>query len=106
MKLRLVRMSGMPVSPENLAAYNAEFKTAYDAILAEHGNDMLTVHQKLKELDEVLQKKWQTIKTSTVPKSAKAWHKLLEAYDAPVMLAKSSENPKELVLVIMDEALA
>lgn len=106
MKLKLVRMSGLPVSEENLAAYNEEFKAAYDIILAENGNDMLVVHQKLQELDANLQQKFQRIETSEVPKSAKGWHKLLEAYETPIMLAKSSENPKELVLVIMDEPLA
>lgn len=106
MKLRLVRMSGRPVSPENLAEYEAEFKKEYDKILEQHGQDMLTVHQELLKLDEVLQNKWQRIESNDIPKSKKGWVKLLETYDAPIMLAKSAENVDELLLVIMDEPLA
>jgi hypothetical protein len=106
MKLRLARMSGRPVSAENLAAYEAEFKERYDKILEAHGNDMLTVHQELLKLDQELQGKWQRIEVEALPKSGKGWHELLEKFDAPVMLAKSSENVGELVLVIMDEPLA
>lgn len=106
MKLRLARMSGRPVSAENLAQYETEFKARYDQILEQHGQDMLTVHQELLKLDEELQGKWQRIEVEALPKSAKAWHELLEKFDAPVMLAKSSENVKELILVIMDEPIA
>jgi hypothetical protein len=106
MKLRLARMSGRPVSAENLASYESEFKERYDTILAQHGQDMMTVHQELLKLDEELQGKWQRIEMEDLPKSRKGWHELLEKFDAPVMLAKSSENVEELVLVIMDEPIA
>lgn len=106
MKLRLARMSGRPVSVENLAQYESEFKIRYDEILAQHGQDMLTVHQELRKLDEELQGKWQRIEVEALPKSGKAWLELLKKFEAPVMLAKSSENVDELVLVIMDEPLA
>lgn len=98
-------MSGLPVSAENLKSYMSEFQARYDQITAEFGQDMLIVHQKLQELDAELQTKYQRVETEGMPKSAKGWHKLLEAFDCPVMVAKSSENPKELVLVIMDEPL-
>ena len=106
MKLRLVRMSGKPVSMENLAAYTAEFKEKYDLILEKHGKDMLSVHQEVLKLDEELSNKWRKIEVESLPKSGKGWHELLEKVGAPIMLAKSSENVEELVLVIMDEPIA
>jgi hypothetical protein len=105
MRLRTIRFTGLPVAPENLKAYDEEFKTAYDAIVEKHGNDMLTVHQELLKLDEELAKKWASIESSDMPKSAKAWKKMIEKFGAPIMIANSSDNPDELVLVIVDRQL-
>lgn len=106
MKLRLIRYSGLPVSKENLAQYDAEFKAAYDKIQEEHGQDMLAVHTALQELDKQLSSKWSSIEAASIPKSAKAWKNLLAEYDCPIMLARSQENPEELVFVIMDMPFA
>lgn len=105
MKLRITRFSGLPVDPETLKAYEAEFATNYDAIVAEHAQDMLTVHEKLKELDGVLQQKYGNILDEELPKSKRAWLNLLAKFDAPIMLARSSENPNELLFVVMDQPL-
>lgn len=105
MKLRLARMSGKPVSAANLEAYTLEFKSRYDAILETHGKDMLTVHQEVLKLDEELTGKWRQIEVESLPKSAKAWRELITKFESPLMLALSSENPDELVLVIMDEPI-
>lgn len=106
MKLRLARMSGKPVSQENLEAYTMEFKEKYDKILEIHGKDMLSVHQEVLKLDQELHSKWQNIEVEQLPKSARAWRDLITKFGSPLMLALSSENPDELVLVIMDEPLA
>ena len=71
MKLRLVRMSGKPVSMENLEAYTLEFKAKYDKILEQHGNDMLTVHQEVLKLDEELSTKWKRIESEELPNRLK-----------------------------------
>lgn len=105
MKLRTIRYSGLPVAPENLAAYDAEFKAEYDKIHAEHAPDMLKVHEKLKELDAALTAKWNSIELRELPKSRKGWLEFLGQFDCPIMLARSSENLEELVLVIMDQPL-
>lgn len=105
MKLRTIRFSGLPVSPENLKQYNEEWKSAYDAILEQHGQDMLTVHQKVEQLEKDLQAKYVQIESNKLPASKKAWVKLLESFDAPIMLARSSEDPNELLLVVMDQPL-
>lgn len=106
MKLRTVRFSGLPVSQDNLEAYNAEFQQRYDKIMETCGNDMLKVHEELQKLDAELQQKFQQIESFELPKSAKGWQKLLESFDAPIMLAKSSEGKNELVFVIMDQPLS
>lgn len=108
MNLRLVRMSGLPVSEENLAAYNEEFKSSYDAIMEQHSPDMLKVHEALQALDKELQGKWQRIESNSLPKSAKGWRALIEKFQAPIMIAVSAEENAEgtLVLVIMDQPLA
>jgi len=106
MKLRIQRFSGMPVSMENLAAYDTEFKARYDDILAQYSPDMLEVHKRLQELDNELQAKWNQIESEPLPKSTRAWQKLVQKYEAPVMLAQNAENAKELLLIIMDRPLA
>lgn len=106
MKLKTQRMSGRPVSQENLQQYVQEWQSAYDAIIAEHGSDMLTVHQKVLQLEQDLNSKWQAVESTEVPKSAKAWKKLIEHYGAPVLLAMSAETEGELLLVIMDQPFA
>jgi len=106
MKLRIQRFSGMPVAMENLAAYDTEFKARYDDIMAKYSPDMLEVHKHLQELDAELQAKWNQIESEPVPKSAKGWQRLIAKYQAPVMLAQSAENSKELLLIIMDQPLA
>lgn len=104
-KPKIVRMSGLPVSKANLEAYHADFKAGYDKLEAEAGLDMLKLHEGLKALDVDLTTKYERTDEQELPKSAKAWHKLINDYDCPIMIAKSQDNPKELVVVIMDEPL-
>jgi Skp family chaperone for outer membrane proteins len=106
MKLRVVRFSGMPVQPEALDAFNTEFKQEYDKLQEVHGNDMLEMHKGIQAMEAELQKKYSNIVAEKLPASKKAWLELLGKFDAPVMLARSSENTKELILVIMDQPLA
>lgn len=106
MRLRTVRYSGAPVAPENLQAYDEAFKAGYDAIVAEHGQDMLTVHTKVQALEADLLAKFDNVERQQLPTTAKAWRALLDVYGAPVMVARSSENPNELVLVIVDIQLS
>jgi len=103
--VRIIRFSSMPVDPENLQKYNDEWKSGFDAIEAKFKPDMLVVHQEAEKLEQALQEKYVQIALATLPKSQKQWVELLNKFDAPIMIAKSSENPKELVLVIMDQQL-
>ena len=106
MKLRTVRFSGLPVSKANLEAYDAEFKAAYDQISAEHGQDMLKMHEEILKVESALQAKYTQIEKFQMPTSAKQWKAIIDACEAPIMIARSLDNPNEIVLVIMDRPLA
>lgn len=99
------RMSGNPVLMDQLDAYKAEFQSRYDQIQAEVGLDMQKFHECLIKLDEELNKKYSLKEEFPLPKSQKAWHELITKFECPVMLAKSAENPKQLIMVLMDRGL-
>lgn len=103
MKIKLQRFSGRPVLLENLDKYEAEFKQEFDKIAAEAGTDMLKMHEELAKLDERLKPKYNVVEAIELPTSRKAWKKLMETYECPLMIAKSSEPPFELVVVLVDE---
>ncbi|MBK9292813.1 MAG: hypothetical protein IPM52_14490 [Bacteroidetes bacterium] len=102
MKLKIFRMSGLPVQPEALEQYKAEFTSGFDAAKAECGNDMLALQGKLQTLEDALVAKYSVVGEVELPKTGKAWRELLQAYSAPVMVAQSSQNTDEYVLVIVD----
>jgi hypothetical protein len=104
-KLIAQRFSGRPVMPDQLAAYESEFKTAFDKIQAEVGLDMLEMHKRLQALDAELLPKYTPKELMELPKSQRAWHKLIMQFECPVLVAKSSENPDTLVLVLMDQPI-
>jgi 16S rRNA C967 or C1407 C5-methylase (RsmB/RsmF family) len=106
MKLRTIRFSGLPVKPENLKAYNEEWQTRYDETLAKYSPDMLTIHKELEKLEAELQAKFVQIEANKLPTSRKGWMELINNFEAPIMLARSSEDTNELVLVVMDRPLA
>lgn len=103
MKLQIMRATGAPITLKNIEAYDLEFKARYDVILSECGSDMPTVQVMVQALQDELQQKYEIIGDEILPKSAKAWHELITKYGAPLMLAQSAENPKEMVMVIMDQ---
>lgn len=98
-------MSGLPVQLEDLETFKQEWKTEFDRLQKVHGNDMLSLQKDLAALDESLRSKYKIVDTIELPKSLRAWTTLLKKYEAPVMLAQSSENIKEFLLIIMDEGL-
>lgn len=104
-KLNIVRFSGAPVEPEAFKLFDAEYKAEFDKLQELHAQDMLKFHEELKKLDEQLAAKYANIFTEELPTSQKSWRELTEKYDAPIMLARSSEDPKKLILVVMDMPL-
>ena len=100
--MKIIRMSGEPVLLELKDAYKAEFQARFDIIEAEHKLDMLMFHQALIDLDAELKPKYSLIEERPMPKSARQWQKLVFEFEAPIMVANSAENKKELLLIIMD----
>ena len=106
MKLKIFRTSNLPLDVYDLQAQKAEWTAGYDKLAEECGSDMHTLQQKCEELANELQKKYNLVGEQEVPKTRKQWAALIEKYQAPILIANSADNPKELVLAIMDQPLA
>lgn len=104
--MKLMRFSGRPVLLENLEAFEAEFKQEFDKIAANVGADMPAFADQLKVLDESLKLKYRFTEDLGMPKSAKAWSKLMDHYGCPIMFARSAEKSTEIVAVLMDEGVS
>jgi len=100
--IQIARYSGLPVAPEHVEAYKVEFQAAYDKLQESCGADMLKMHEELEKLDKELAIKWQRILTTLPPRSEKAWKKMVDHYGCPIMIARSQDNPEQLVFVLMD----
>lgn len=103
--MKVMRMSGRPVSLEQFNAYDAEFKARFDLIQAEVGNDMLAFQKKLIELDEELKPKYTVVEEWPLPQTAEEFNAIITAYETPIMVAKSAEAGNEIVMVLMDEQI-
>lgn len=102
MKIQIMRMSTLPVELEALEAYKAEWTVGFDAAKAKHGNDMLSLQADLQALETELLSRYSATGQVDLPKTAKAWKALMASFDAPIMIARSSEGKNEMVLVIVD----
>lgn len=100
--ISLFRFSGSPVRAADIEAHATEFKEKYLAIEKRLHPDMLSIQKEVQAMEDELAKKFDLTIQVPFPKSKKQWRQLCESYEAPLMLARSSLNPKELVLVIMD----
>lgn len=103
--MRIMRMSGLPVQLKDLEAHKAEFMVRFDEAKEKAGNDMLALQGLVATFEAELNAKYSLTGHVELPKSASAWKKLMGSFEAPVMLAQSSENTKELVLVIVDQPI-
>lgn len=108
-KIRVMRQSKLPVTLENLDKYRAEWKERYDALYDEHKEnhgmaqkDLPILGEKLEKLEKEMIEKYPIIEEWDWIRSKKKWNKLVSEY-GPIALATSSENPKEIVYVIMDQ---
>lgn len=118
MRLRIQRMSGLPVDPDCVKLFQEEFQVGYDAALSKNANglnedgtinfkavDMLGVQEDVAKLDAALRLKYKVEGEVEFPKNAKQWNALIEQYQSPLLIANSSENPNELVMVIFDQPI-
>lgn len=115
MKLKMQRLSGEVM---DLPAYMTEFALAYDEILAKHlpgvsaenrnaafaglnEAEKVAVSDELTAVETVIRAKHGLFKEVTLPSNRANWLKLINT-EGPIMVAQSSANPEELVLIVID----
>lgn len=105
--MKVMRMSGRPVSLEQFTAYDNEFKARFDLIQAEVGQDMLAFQAKLIELDDELKPKYNLVEDWALPTTVEDLNAIITAYETPVMFAKSAEDGSnnEVVMILMDQQI-
>lgn len=103
--ISLFRFSGSPVSAADIEAHAAEFKARYLEIEKRLHPDMLSIQKEVQAMENELATKYDLTIKVPFPKSQKAWRELSKKYEAPLLVARSADNPKELVLVIMDNPI-
>jgi len=109
MKVTLVRASGRPVNIDNIQAYEQEFRTQYDKVLAHVGVNEQSImnedtgtriNKLLNRIQKILLKKYPVQEEVQLPKSQRAWSKLV-AQVGPVAVATRLDKAG-VALVIMD----
>lgn len=103
--MKAIRYSGLPVKLEHLESYKQEWTAQFDELKAKHGNDMLSLQSDLAAVELELNKKYSVTEEWGFLKSKKAVQAKMAEHGCPILIAQSSENPKELVYVIMDSGL-
>jgi uncharacterized protein with HEPN domain len=108
-KIKIMRQSKLPVTLKNLEDYKSDWKVSYDKLYDEHKKkygmsqkDLPILGEKLEKLEKEMIEKYPVIEEWDWIKSKKKWNKLVTEY-GPIAIATSSEDPKEIVYVIMDQ---
>ncbi len=111
----LIRQSGRPASEEKAAAFEADWKLAYDkceakadAVFAKTTGKltltprMIVLQRLCRYVERALTLKHGSEDFVAMPQSALAWNKLITSYgDTPILVAKRTD--KGLVLILMDQ---
>lgn len=104
--IKAMRYSGLPVNMASMTAYQTEWTAAFDDLKHKHGNDMLSLQADLAKVEEDLRTKYQVTEIWELLKTKKAIKTKMLEYGCPILIAQSSENPDELVYVLMDSGLS
>ena len=103
--MKAIRYSGLPVNLENLKAWQSEWTLAFDELKLKHGSNMLDLQTDLAVVEKELAKKYPTSEDWSFVKTQKAMKLKIEEVQAPILIAKSSDNSNEILYVIMDQGL-
>lgn len=112
MKIQVLRQSGEPVNESDRAAYTAEWQKFYDKAderARKRHNEgpasesyHLLMQRFLNYGERQLIRKYNGAVEVELPKTARAWTKLIESFqDTPVILARRQDGGK-LILIIAD----
>jgi hypothetical protein len=102
MKVKMFRLSGNPVRPEQAEAFRQEWQSGFDEISERLGRYGEATNKALDDLEAFLHQKYNdlTIIDQEMPKTKKDWVALLSDY-GNVMVSTHVETG-ELVLVVAD----
>ena len=99
----IIKQSGNPVDESEAKKFLDEWKEGFDKLFDAKG-DMAIVSEKAKAFEEELLKKYKVEKQVNLPKSMKAWKKLLDDHKSGIMVDQHSKTG-ELMFVILDQGL-
>jgi hypothetical protein len=104
-KVKVMRYSGLPVDLQNMKAYQEEWEREFDRLKDLHTPDMLSLQSALATLENELKVKWKLIEEWPYLNNIAAIKKKIEEYQCPIMVAKSADNPEEIVYVLVDQII-
>ena len=99
----IIKQSGNPVDEGDAKEFLDEWKEGFDRLF-EAGGDMADVTKKAKAYEEELIKKYDMEKSVELPKSLKAWKRLLEEHHSSIMVDVHHKTG-DLMFVILDQGL-
>ena len=99
----IIKQSGNPVDEGDAKKFLDEWKEGFDKLFDADGN-MAVVTEKAQEYEKELMKKYKIERTVELPKSMKAWKKLLEEHHSGIMVDQNHKTG-ELMFVILDLGL-
>ena len=99
----IIKQSGNPVDESEAKKFLDEWREGFDKLFDSKG-DMAIVSEKAKAFEEELLKKYKVEKQVNLPKSMKAWKKLLEDHKSGIMVDQHAKTG-DLMFVILDQGL-
>tara|TARA_Y100001938_G_C7761313_1_gene268701 strand:- start:139 stop:447 length:309 start_codon:yes stop_codon:yes gene_type:complete len=99
----IIKQSGNPVDESEAKKFLDEWKEGFDKLFDAKG-DMAIVSEKAKAFEEELLKKYKVEKQVNLPKSMKAWKKLLDDHQSGIMVDQHAKTG-DLMFVILDQGL-
>ncbi len=99
----IIKQSGNPVDEGDAKKFLDEWKEGFDRLF-EAGGDMADVTEQAKAQEEELIKKYDMEKSVELPKSLKAWKRLLEEHHSSIMVDVHHKTG-DLMFVILDQGL-
>jgi len=99
----IIKQSGNPVDEGDAKKFLDEWKTGFDKLFDADGN-MAVVTEKAQEYEKELMKKYKIEKSVELPKSMRAWKKLLESHKSGIMVDVNAKTG-ELMFIILDLGL-
>ena len=99
----IIKQSGNPVDESEAKKFLDEWKEGFDKLFDAKG-DMAIISEKAKAFEEELLKKYKVEKQVNLPKSMKAWNKLLDDHQSGIMVDQHAKTG-ELMFVILDQGL-